>query len=316
MEIRTLTPDAYQQAFPKTYQVFNSVAFLELHRDRAEKLHYLTFSDSKLRFGLVLGQRGTEVFSPFSSPFGGFEFRDSAVRLSQIDAALQAFDQWMLQQGLTKVTLMTPPFFYASDFLEKYQQALFRFGYQTESYELSFHFETEKLKTKTYEEVIWYNARKNLKQARKYPWELRQLEPAHAADAYNVIAQNRAQRGFPLRLSLNQLQAVTEILPVDYWLLSLADQAVAAAVVYKVSDTVVQIIYWGELTEFAAHRPMNYLAEQLFIHYYHDGFRCIDLGQSTVDSQPNYGLCEFKESIGCSLSHKKSLVKTYESAHL
>ena len=27
----------------------------------------------------------------------------------------------------------------------------------------------------------------------------------------------------------------------------------------------------------------------------------IDIGHSTVDSVPNHGLCEFKESIGCSI---------------
>ena len=46
---------------------------------------------------------------------------------------------------------------------------------------------------------------------------------------------------------------------------------------------------------------MNFLSFHVFSYYKNKGIRVIDIGHSTVDSVPNHGLCEFKESIGCSI---------------
>jgi hypothetical protein len=46
---------------------------------------------------------------------------------------------------------------------------------------------------------------------------------------------------------------------------------------------------------------MNFLSYKIFEYYQSTGIPYIDIGHSTVDSVPNNGLCEFKESIGCSL---------------
>ena len=46
---------------------------------------------------------------------------------------------------------------------------------------------------------------------------------------------------------------------------------------------------------------MNFLSYNIFKHYKAIGVSIIDIGHSTEDSIPNQGLCEFKESIGCSI---------------
>lgn len=49
---------------------------------------------------------------------------------------------------------------------------------------------------------------------------------------------------------------------------------------------------------------MNMLTYSLFQHYRKTGVRILDIGISTENGIPNFGLCEFKESIGCSVSLK------------
>jgi hypothetical protein len=41
------------------------------------------------------------------------------------------------------------------------------------------------------------------------------------------------------------------------------------------------------------------------------GMKFVDIGPSTENSIPNYGLCEFKESIGCTVVNKYSFKKTF-----
>lgn len=87
MHISEISPTEYVSAFGQTGHVFNSVAFSELNRGKASALHYLAFCDTKLRFGLILGERGDGLYSPFSAPFGGFE-QNGRQRLEKMEEAV------------------------------------------------------------------------------------------------------------------------------------------------------------------------------------------------------------------------------------
>ena len=41
----------------------------------------------------------------------------------------------------------------------------------------------------------------------------------------------------------------------------------------------------------------------------HYNFKNVDIGPSTENSEPNYGLCEFKEGIGCKIVPKYTFSK-------
>lgn len=43
---------------------------------------------------------------------------------------------------------------------------------------------------------------------------------------------------------------------------------VAAAQVFKVTEDVAQVIYWGDLRQYASLRTMNFLAYKVFKYYY------------------------------------------------
>ncbi len=127
------------------------------------------------------------------------------------------------------------------------------------------------------------------------------LTPEDSHKAYEVIAQNRSERGFPLRLTFEQLQETGTIIPIDYFLVSNPENNVAAAIVFHLSKTIVRVVYWGDLPKFSELKTMNFLSYNVFQYYKEIQIPFIDIGHSTVDSVPNHGLCEFKESIGCSI---------------
>ncbi|HNP33336.1 MAG TPA: hypothetical protein PKN96_08590 [Flavobacterium sp.] len=301
MEILEVTPEVFDLTFPNPNHIFNSGAFSKLNESRFEKVYYLIFKDTKTRLGIILGLREGLLSSPFSATFGGFEFASEDVKLYQIDAALQALFNWASGKKINGIKIIPPPFFYKEDFLAKTINCMYRAGFETKNMELNYHFQTANL-SETYENDIWYNAKKNLKKANSFGLIFEKLNISQGKLAYDIIAQNRSERGFPLRLTWEQLVSTNAVIPMDFFLTKNAKEAIGAAIVYHIAPSIVRIIYWGDLPKFSEYKTMNFLSFQLFKYYKEQGIKMIDIGHSTVDSIPNNGLCEFKESIGCSIS--------------
>jgi hypothetical protein len=300
VEILEVTPEVFDTTFPKPIHIFNSGAFSQLNESRFEKVYYLIFKDTKTRLGIILGLREGILLSPFSASFGGFEMASADVKLYQIDAALEALFSWATTNTFSGIKIIPPPFFYNENFSSKVTNCFFRAGFETQNIELNYHFQTATL-TDTYEQTIWYNAKKNLKKANASGLLFEKLDTSQGKLAYDVIAQNRSERGFPLRLTWEQLVATSKVIPMDFFLVNTANETIGAAIIYHLAPAIVRVVYWGDLPEFSEYKTMNFLSFQLFNYYKEKGIEMIDIGHSTVDSIPNNGLCEFKESIGCSV---------------
>lgn len=300
MEIQEVTAEVYQSVISNPIHIFNTARFNDLNQSKSESVYYLTFKDTKIRLGLILGLRNNLLLSPFSASFGGFDFVSSDVKLYQIDAALAELISWATAKGFKGIRIVPPPFFYHEDFSAKVTNCMYRAGFETQNIELNYHFQTAVL-SDTYEQTIWYNARKNLKKANSFGLVFEKLDENQGKLAYDVIAQNRNERGFPLRLSWEQLLATSAIIPIDFFLVKSATHTIGSAIVFHVAPSIVRIVYWGDLPEFSEYKTMNFLSFHVFSYYQKQGIRVIDIGHSTVDSVPNHGLCEFKESIGCSI---------------
>jgi hypothetical protein len=301
VEILEVTPEVFDATFPNPNHIFNSGAFSKLNESRFEKVYYLIFKDTKTRLGIIFGLSDQVLLSPFSATFGGFEFASEDVKLYQIDAVLGALSVWAKAQKYIGIRIIPPPFFYKEDFLAKVTNCMYRAGFETKNMELNYHYQTANL-TDTYEQGIWYNARKNLKKANSFGLIFEKLDITQGRVAYDVIAQNRAERGFPLRMSWGQLVTTNAVIPMDFFLVKNKTESIGAAIVYHIAPSIVRVIYWGDLPQFSEYKTMNFLSYQLFKHYKEQGIEILDIGHSTVDSVPNHGLCEFKESIGCSIS--------------
>jgi hypothetical protein len=308
MEISEVTYDIYRTIINTPSHAFNSAEFNNLNSLKIEKLYYLIFKDTKYRLGIILGVRNKVLISPFSASFGGFESVNNEIKLYQIDTAIEVLILWSKQNKFDGINLVCPPSFYDSNFYTKVSNCLFRAGFETINTEINYHFESSNL-NENYLSSIWHNARKNLKKSLSYSLVIRKVEPSEEIEVYNIIAQNRKERGFPLRLSFEQIKEIESIIPIDYFLVNDINQSVAAAIVFHLSSKVVRVVYWGDLPKFSEYKTMNFLSYKIFKYYKDIGISFVDIGHSTVDSIPNHGLCEFKESIGCSLGLLKNYYK-------
>lgn len=284
--------------------MFNSVAFTELNRGKCDDIHYLAFADSRVRVGIVLGERGGRLLSPFSAPFGGFCYNNSRQMIGVTDEAVALLGEYAVGRGM-KAELFLPPDFYAPELLPKFKSSLLRKGRLMYA-DVNYHYPLERVPEGEWEESVagWMNSKSRMKfrKALRIPFRVELLDRNREEDVervYGIIAANRAHKGYPLRMSLDDVKRTAEVARAEFIAMSLEGRDVAAALVYRVAPGIMQVVYWGDAPGWEELYPMHRFAPEVFHICWGLGAGILDIGPSSEDGIPSEGLCFFKESIGC-----------------
>jgi hypothetical protein len=309
MEIIEVTPEEYSNVMQFPMTVFHKSNFNLLNRSRCESLRFLLFKDSKFRLGLIAGINKDSLLSPFSAPYGGFDFVGDSLSVELIENALTALESFAVKQSILKIEITYPPLVYNETLFSKLINIHNRINYEICAIDLDYYFNLNNF-TSEYRNKIKHSARKNLKISLRNNLVFRHDEDENfKKNVYQIIKKNREERGFPLRMTFDQVMRTGEVIDADFFMVSQGEKDIAAAIVFDVNDSVSQVIYWGDLPEFSGVRPMNFLSYNLFEFYKNRNKKILDIGPSTDGGVPNYGLCEFKENIGCEISLKYSFEK-------
>lgn len=309
MELSRVTPKEFGQVFPTPFSVFNSVKFSELNRYKCSDIHYLVFSDRKKRLGIVLGETEDELKAPFSASYSGFCF-NSPVALQHYDDACALLKEYSIKERKRISFTLAPPIYNSLDNAKTFG-ALCRAGAQISSIDYNHHFEVARFKN--YESILDSKVRNKLRMALQGELTFVKLDSKNEDDVarvYDVIRINHSERGNPLRMSLQNVIDTIKIIPADFFVVSNNEGVdVAAAQIFHTTDNISQIVYWGDVPSFSYLKTMNYLSYKVFEYYYNNTkVKILDIGISTENGMPNYGLCEFKENIGCIATTRFSLV--------
>lgn len=310
MEILEISTSAYAEILPQPFQIYSSAPFNNLKNQICNTLVYLLFKDSKYRLVLIAGIRNKELYSPCSAPFGGFSFLSPDIRLQVIDEAIALLKTWANEKNIESINITLPPTLYNESFIAKQSNCLYRAGYYISKIDLNYYFNLSDFDN-NYVHHIWYNAVKNLKISQRVGLTFKKCEvDADKKLAYEIIRKNRDAKGYPLRMTWQQVYETIRIVPADFFIVNNDYQLpIASAIIFHVNEIIVQVIYWGDLPYYAKLKPMNFLSFKVFEYYKSSGKKAVDIGPSTENSIPNYGLCEFKESIGCNISQKLTFSK-------
>lgn len=310
MELLLVDNEEYFKIIGPSYNNFNNSKFNNINKKNAEKVFYFLFKNSKYRLGLIAGLKNNILMSPFSAPFGGFSFKKSDVKIDYLDKALILLEEWAQTNKIFKIKFILPPLFYHGSFIAKEINSLFRANYTVDQIDLNFHFETKFL-DKNYEQKIWYSAKKSLNRSRNNNLIFQKCQTISEKElAFKIIEKNRNTKGFPLRMNLSDINITDEIIKKDFFLVFNDDNKPAAsAIVYYLTHNTVQVVYWGDDPNYSELRLMNFLSYNVFEYYKKANFKNVDIGPSTEKSKPNYGLCEFKEGIGCNIFPKYTFSK-------
>jgi lipid II:glycine glycyltransferase (peptidoglycan interpeptide bridge formation enzyme) len=159
--------------------------------------------------------------------------------------------------------------------------------------------------------ILKRNAKKNLKKALNADNQLILADNQTDEErAYSIIQRNRTEKGYPLKMSFQDLLRTGKVVKIDFFILKMNLQDVAAAIVFRINPQVAMVVYWGHLYDFSELRPVNLMAFLLMNTYKKQGFKILDIGPSSENGILDEGLASFKESLGCIVSDKFTLIKT------
>ncbi len=303
----------YQKLLPKNVCAFESAEFLKLNAHKVDALKLFVLKDaSKNRFVLAMGLKNGVLKLPFSATFGMLNELSGKTSIAFFHQAITALLEWAKTNAIKEIVIQTPPAIYHPLAIAKLQNALFCAGFAVKHWDINYELPLNK--NITYDTFLKSKARNHLKTAHRgalralnnaHRGALRALNNAHRGEVYEIIAQNRKERGFPLRLTEEEVLQTAQIVASDFFAVQNKNgTAIAAAWVQHLTPKVANVVYWGHLEQYKALSPINFLAEYLYNFYAARDFDFLSIGTATENSLPNVGLCDFKENIGCSASSK------------
>lgn len=292
MNLLELTADEYAALYPSGCLPYSSASFSQLNASKVERVAYVAFERDRHIVGcMTLGLRDGVWCSSFSAPFGGVQF----VGEPNLEDVIDIYT--LLKRRFGSLRLMLPPSFYAPSAVAMQHYVLTAMG-AISDVTLNHSYNLQANPAPRFVPSARNRANKCARLGFKFDAD------AALERAYSVIEANRRLKGYPLAMSLADLQATSLIIKQRCAVLSYQGRDVAAAISYDLPDDIRQLIYWGDVPCDDVASPMAFLAECCIRKAVADNIRYFDLGPSTSPQSPNLGLAAFKRSIGATATLK------------
>lgn len=310
--VERVTPDAYSALFsvraPGLHTVFNSPAFTQLYTHKCPGIHYLAFRRrNRVVAGIIAGETGSMLQSPFSAPYGGFTLL-TAPAIALLTELTDSLTGYARELGLgIRITL--PPVHMAAAEISAWAYVLgLREGVKITT-DINYHIPLDG--TAGPETRMAPAARRNLRRAfnSNLNFQCQEATPEAIKRAYAIIKTNHEVMGYPMNVSEADTVRTCMVLHGDVFTVTASDGAdVAAAIFYRSCKGIAHNAVWGDIPTYRSLRPMNFLAHSIACHYRNEGLKTLDLGTASLCGRPQPGLCHFKETLSALPSLKYTFV--------
>lgn len=279
--------------------VYDSLPFHAYHRRYAEKVVHIVFESNGREIGWTCaGVRGGKFELPYSAPFGMLYprihwcYRDVLDMCRGLKLCARAME-------CEEARVVLPPTIYSPDLIPCESTCLSAAGFSVDYVDLN---HVLSLESTTGANGFSVTARQNLRKATTKGFAFQEVFGEGWRQAYDVIGVNRAERHHPLRIGEVQMADLMRLgVPKSrcFVVRTSGHLSVAAAIVFDVTPSVSQVVYWGDIGEYRPDNPMMILADGLIGVYSGSGKRFLDIGPSSDKGAVDCGLADFKRSVGC-----------------
>ncbi len=301
MLINAFVPD-------KVTDLFNDADFFKLHAAPSDLYIQLLNSKQEVCAKLAFFEANNDrhYISPKRGTFGGLSL-STTLELPVLETFVAEVIQLLKVRQAKSVTIKLAPFSHDAALSALMTNILLRNGFQLNNHELNYDMvvNTEPLSSR-----VSTGNRKRIKKCLNEGFVSQYHPLADIAQIYEVIKVNRARRGFPLTMTLEQVQTMLALFPDRYHLFSVHDSdnqdalMIASAICIAVSASVLYVFYWGDIAGYERYSPITLLASHIYAFCQENEFTLLDVGTSSLSGEPSYGIAQFKRNLGFSESLK------------
>lgn len=290
--------------------IFNTESYFQLHQSGRDQF-----------FSLVSGPQGDVqavvhfsevepgVFrSPARGTYAGIDLKTTTY--APLIQFLDDVELHLRDAGARKVIISTAPFVHDPQKSAWLFQNLSERRYGVELSQLNYSVLIDDVDLV---DKMKHNNRKRFRKCEREGFVFAERDNEDAREVYDVIARNRAHRGYPISMSFEEVWRMVETFPgaVSFYGVNHGEELVASAVCMRLNPRVLYTLYWGDIPGYSRYSPVAFLAAGVYASAREKGFRLMDTGTvPSIRSGPAAGLIKFKENLGC----RATLKLTYSKA--
>ena len=260
--------------------------------------------DLKARMFVKL--EGDEAISVKASSFGGFDMAGFADEEDAGDMVELLFN-FLVEKKATRCIINTFPQCYDTYAHNLMEKALLDRGFRIAWTDLTHYMQPA---GKMFDTIIDPDERTHLNFAAKHNWKFQKLAATHLPAAFDLIRRSKQVKGYPITLTLAELQQNFKLFPDNFLLFGIYDgeELRAASVCIRVNENILYDISHGDIPEKRKHSSIVPLIQGLYYYARENRYSLLDLGISTTKGEKNEGLFTFKNKLGTALSDKKTFM--------
>jgi hypothetical protein len=282
--------------------LYSSRRFNFFNRSKCDYIY--THFDSKL--SMFFGVKGNKLIAPFSAPFSFPRYATEFVKYNHVYDFFKSLKEKVDVSEIEQVKITIPPTFYNETMVSKISHSLGALGYELVFRDLNSHI----ILNSESRQNLPSSTKKSVRASSKHKNQIIHAETLQEKErAYNIIKENRLMKGFPLRMSWEQVSAtIADVAKAEFFITVTNGADSAAAMVFEINDKIAQVVYWGANELGEKFHAMYYLPFQIIEHYHLKGFEYLDIGPSSEEGIISTGLNDYKQMIGCVNTLKETWV--------
>ena len=286
--------------------IFNTPEFQSLKS--GEMKNFVLFENEKVIGRISFTLDKNKAISGHQATFGSFDSQ-SALSKEMAYSFIGKVCKSLIDDGTKDIIIKHWPECYNNTpgFEEIFDQTEFR----VINTELNQHLVVEE---KDFQEIIRKNERKKLNQCIKNEYTFKILSKSALKEVYDLVAKTRTRKGYPVSMTIGDLERAIKSMPDKYILFGLFDKEklIATSVSIRVSKDILYNFYHADEFSYRTTSPLVMLVQEIYKYCQQNRIKILDLGISSQNGEKNAGLFTFKENLGCISSNKNTYQLSYD----
>lgn len=274
--------------------IFHKRRFLSYHPPKRFIENSLIFIDNNIVSVFPAVNFNGILSSHKGASYGGFVFREN-ITLKEVYEIVDEMIKFAKSDGFKGIEITSPPLIYYTRPNNYFEFVLTKKGFKFKKRELSSFIPVIEEPFDIFKQEARTATRKSVKSG------VSVILSEDFKIFYKILEKNLSMRhNVKPTHTIEELLKLKKLFPDKIWLNAAfyKDKMIAGTIIFETNPRVALAFYISHDEEFKNLRPVNLLFYETLKLCYLKGFKYLDLGTFTLNMDPNFGLCRFKESLG------------------